>query len=71
MDLPGLSPENMLDIAWAVAGECRRGSFRLAGLDIMELKTHFMGIETGGVRDETLALVKDFISTLLCSGIRR
>jgi arginase family enzyme len=65
MDRPGISRRNLLDTAGIIAGECRRGGVEIAGLDIMEFNMHFLGIETDdGVKDETLTLVKDFITAL-------
>jgi hypothetical protein len=38
----------------------------MIGLDIMEFNMHFLGIETpGGIKDDTLNLVKDFINRLV------
>jgi len=66
MDRQGISKQNLLDVASIIAGECRRGRFKIAGLDIMEFNMHFLGIETaGGIKDKTLALVGEFIKTLL------
>jgi arginase family enzyme len=65
MDRPGISRQNLLDIASLIAGECRRGKFEIAGLDIMEFNMHFLGIETpGGIRDATLPLVGEFLKVL-------
>ena len=66
MDRQGISKQNLLDIAGAIAGECRRGRFKLAGLDIMEFNMHFLGLETpSSIKDETLALVGDYLKALL------
>jgi arginase family enzyme len=65
MDRPGLSEENILDIASIIADGCRRGNFEIAGLDIMEFNMHFLGIETpDGIKDTTLDLVGKFIAAL-------
>ncbi len=66
MDRQGISKQNLLDVAGIIGGECRRGRFKLAGLDIMEFNMHFLGLETpGGIKDETLALVGDYLKALL------
>jgi arginase family enzyme len=66
MDRQGISKQNLLDIAGAIAGDCRRGRFKLAGMDIMEFNMHFLGIETpGGIKDETLALIGEYLKILL------
>jgi len=65
MDRPGISRQNLLDIASIIADECRQGRFQIAGLDIMEFNMHFLGIETpDGVKDTTLTLVEEFITAL-------
>ncbi len=65
MDRPGISEQNLLDVARIIADECRRGRFKIAGLDIMEFNMHFLGIETpDGIKDTTLTLVEKFITTL-------
>lgn len=65
MDRPGISQQNLLDIASIIADECRQGRFQIAGLDIMEFNMHFLGIETpDGVKDTTLTLVEEFITAL-------
>jgi arginase family enzyme len=65
MDRKGISKHNLLDVASIIANECRKGRFKIAGLDIMEFNMHFLGIETpGGIKDETLALVGEFIKVL-------
>jgi len=65
MDRQGLSEQNILDVANIIADECRRGSFTIAGLDIMEFNMHFLGIETAdGTKDRTLELVEKFITIL-------
>jgi arginase family enzyme len=65
MDHTGLSRENLLDIAGAIAGDCRQRKVRVCGLDVMEFNMHFLGIETpGGARDNTLDLVGEFIAAL-------
>jgi arginase family enzyme len=65
MDRQGISKQNLLDIAGIIAGECCRGRFKIAGLDIMEFNMHFLGIETPrGIKDSTLTLVGEFIESL-------
>jgi arginase family enzyme len=65
MDRQGISKQNLLDIAGIIAGECRGGRFKIAGMDIMEFNMHFLGLETpGGIKDSTLALVGEFIKSL-------
>jgi arginase family enzyme len=65
MDRPGISQQNLLDIARIIADECRQGRFQITGLDIMEFNMHFLGIETpDGIKDTTLTLVEEFITTL-------
>jgi arginase family enzyme len=65
MDRPGLNEQNILDIADILVNRCRNGEFTIAGLDITEFNMHFLGIETpDGIKDETLDLVKRFITIL-------
>ncbi len=65
MDKPGISKQNLLDIANVLASDCRQGKFKIVGLDTMEFNMHFLGIETpGNIRDLTLPLVGEFISAL-------
>jgi arginase family enzyme len=65
MDRPGISEQNLLDIAGFIAEECRRGKFKIEGIDIMEFNMHLLGIEmTDGTKDTTLATVEKFIATL-------
>jgi arginase family enzyme len=65
MDRPGISKQNLLDVASVIASECRQRRLMIAGLDIMEFNMHFLGIETpGGIKDETLALVGEFTKAL-------
>jgi arginase family enzyme len=65
MDRPGISREQLLDVAGAIAAGRRRGRYELAGLDVMEFNMHFLGIETpDGVKDGTLELVGDYITAL-------
>jgi arginase family enzyme len=66
MDRQGISKQNLLDIASIITNECHSGKYEIAGLDIMEFNMHFLGIETpGGIKDDTLNLVKDFIKRLV------
>ena len=65
MDGPGITRENLLDIARIIAEGSQNGNFILVGFDIMEFNIHFLGIETAeGGKDLTLPLVHDFIKTL-------
>jgi arginase family enzyme len=65
MDGPGITRENLLDIAQIVAKGSQNGNFTLVGFDVMEFNIHFLGIETAdGEKDLTLPLVHDFIKTL-------
>jgi arginase family enzyme len=65
MDGPGISRENLLDIARIIAEGTQNGNFMMVGFDIMEFNIHFLGIETAdGGKDLTLPLVLDFIKTL-------
>jgi len=65
MDRPGISKQNLLDVASIIAGGCRQGRLKMAGLDIMEFNIHFLGIETpSGIKDATLPLVGEFIKIL-------
>ena len=65
MDRPGISEQNLLDVAGIIADECHWRKFKLAGIDIMEFNMHFLGIETpDGVKDTTLELVQKFITAL-------
>jgi arginase family enzyme len=65
MDGPGITRENLLDIARIIAEGSQNGNFMLVGFDIMEFNIHFLGIETPqGGKDLTLPLVHDFIKTL-------
>jgi arginase family enzyme len=66
MDRPGISRQNLLDVAGIIADGCRRGRFELVGFDVMEFNTHFLGIEMpGGLKDLTLDLVRDYIAALV------
>jgi arginase family enzyme len=72
MDGPGISRQNILDIAGIIAGGCRDNSFMLVGFDIMEFNMHFLGIKSAdGVEDFTLPLVQDFIKTLTIDSSKR
>ena len=65
MDGPGITRENLLDIARIIAEGSQNGKFLLVGFDIMEFNIHFLGIETAeGGKDFTLPLVHEFIKTL-------
>jgi arginase family enzyme len=65
MDGPGITRENLLDVARIIAEGSQNGNFMLVGFDIMEFNIHFLGIETPeGDKDLTLPLVLDFIKTL-------
>jgi arginase family enzyme len=65
MDKPGISKQNLLDVANIIASNCHRGKFKIVGLDVMEFNMHFLGIETlSNVKDSTLSLVEEFIQIL-------
>jgi hypothetical protein len=65
MDGPGITKDNLLDIARIIAEGSQNGNFVLVGFDIMEFNIHFLGIETTeGGKDLTLPLVYEFIKTL-------
>jgi arginase family enzyme len=66
MDGMGISRENLLDIAAALARLTSNGRAALVGFDVMEFNMHFLGIETGdGQYDRTLDVVNEFIQSLL------
>lgn len=66
MDGPGISRQNLLDVARAIAKKVQGGAVSLAGFDIMEFNMHFLGIRTeDGLRDRTLEVVREFIGLLL------
>jgi len=66
MDLPGISAQNLLDIAALIKRTCQRNKVNLAGLDIMEFNMHFLGLETeDGTKDNTLENVGNFITAIL------
>jgi arginase family enzyme len=65
MDRPGISEQNLLDVAGVIADKCSRRMFKIVGIDIMEFNMHFLGIEMpDGVKDTTLGLVQKFIIAL-------
>jgi arginase family enzyme len=65
MDRHGIGRREVLAVADLIANGCREGLYELAGLDVMEFNTHFLGLETPeGVRDDTVGLARDFILTL-------
>jgi arginase family enzyme len=65
MDKPGISKQNLLDVASIIASDCRRGKFTIAGLDIMEFNMHFLGLKThSNIKDSTLSLVAEFLKSL-------
>jgi arginase family enzyme len=65
MDKPGITAQNLLDVASEIRKACRQKNTELAGFDIMEFNMHFLGIETDdGIKDTTLSLVGEFISML-------
>lgn len=66
MDGLGISRENLLDIAAAIARLTAAGHASLVGFDVMEFNMHFLGIEIeDGLHDRTLDVVDEFIQTLL------
>lgn len=43
-----------------IVNQCRQGNFTLAGLDIMEINKHSLGLELAdGTKDNTLELIKN------------
>lgn len=70
MDRPGLSRNNIMDIASIINNICLRGNIDLVGLDVMEFNMHFLGAKSPGeFEDQTIPLIKGFIRTLLHSAI--
>lgn len=66
MDKTGLSQEALIGIAGIIYNKCNREHLQIAGIDIMELNIHFLGIETpGGIKDMTSDLVKSFLMELI------
>jgi arginase family enzyme len=66
MDGPGLSRDQLYDAARIIAGSIREKGASLAGFDVMEFNTHFLGIETAsGLKDQTLTAVDEFVDGLL------
>jgi arginase family enzyme len=65
MDKPGISKQNLLDVANIIVSDCHRGKSKIVGLDIMEFNMHFLGIETPShIKDSTLSLATEFIKAL-------
>lgn len=66
MDRAGIDKEALMEVA-RVISDCRKsGRFELAGLDVMEFNTHFLGIKTeGGDKDMTVSVAVSFIKELL------
>jgi arginase family enzyme len=63
MDKPGLSERNILNIMTTIINQCRQGNFTTAGLDIMEINTHFLGLELAdGKKDNTLEFIKKILN---------
>jgi arginase family enzyme len=66
MDCIGIDKKALIDAARLIAGQCRSGKTRLAGLDIMEFNMHFLGLKTEqGKKDSTLSIALDFLKELL------
>lgn len=66
MDRIGIEGEAIMDVARTISNYSRAGMFRLAGLDVMELNVHYVGLETGdGGKDYTISIAADFIRELL------
>jgi arginase family enzyme len=66
MDLPGISAQNLLEAAAAIKQTLQDQGAILAGLDILEMNIHFLGLETGdGQPDATLPTIGAFLQTLL------
>lgn len=71
MDRIGIEGEAIMDVARSISNYSRAGFFRLAGLDVMELNVHFLGLETGeGTKDCTASIAIDFIRELLTGRTR-
>ena len=64
MDGPGITGQNLLDIATFIADGCRSGNLLLVGFDVMALNMHFLGMKTERIEDSTPSLVQGFIKTL-------
>ena len=66
MDGPGISRQNLLDIAAMIARAVRTGRTVIAGVDVMEFNMHFLNMEVEeGVHDRTLEVALEFIRLLL------
>jgi arginase family enzyme len=66
MDVPGISAQNLLFAAETINQTIQNRGANLAGLDIMELNIHFLGLPAGeGQPDSTLKTVGEFLQTLL------
>jgi hypothetical protein len=62
----GIDKKALMDVAHLVAGHCRSGKTRLAGMDIMEFNMHFLGLNTEqGEEDKTLSVALDFLKEML------
>jgi arginase family enzyme len=69
MEKPGLGEQDILDILATIVDQCRRGNFTFAGMDIMEINTHFLGIEVGGgKKDVTLEFIEKLFNTVWGQG---
>jgi arginase family enzyme len=66
MDCIGIDKKALIDAARLIAGHCRSGKTRLAGMDIMEFNMHFLGLKTEqGKKDRTVSIALDFVKELL------
>lgn len=66
MDGPGMSRDQLSDVAAVISNEISRKGALLAGFDVMEFNMHFLGIETpDGFKDRTLEAVDEFVGGLL------
>jgi arginase family enzyme len=69
MDREGIERDALMSVARIIGESARAGRFRLAGADIMEFNVHFLGIETsGGIKDDTLEVARDFLAELFVCG---
>jgi arginase family enzyme len=68
MDSMGIDRKALMDVAHLMAGHCRSGKTRLAGMDIMEFNMHFLGLKIEqGKKDRTLSIALDFLKKLFPS----
>ena len=66
MDRMGMDKETLMDVVHTIAGLCRTGRLKLAGMDVMEFNMHFLGIEIEpGKKDDTLSIALELLKALL------